>query len=58
MVGMYLLLLLNMNVIMVNSVVSDNIVQSYVERVLCLFHRDMQSDWFDHVNAKKCIHSH
>lgn len=49
MVGMYLLLLLNMNVIMVNSVVFDNIVQSYVERVLCLFHRDMQSDWFDHV---------
>ena len=34
---------------MVNSVVLDDIVQSYVERVLRLFQQDMQGDRFDNV---------
>lgn len=34
---------------MVNSVVFDNTVQSYIEKVLCLFQQDMQSDRFNHV---------
>lgn len=49
MTRMYFLLLLNVSVVTVNSVVLDDIVQRYVEKVLCLFQQDMQADWFDHV---------